>query len=107
MIYVRYLAQKRPEIMTLMTMTAIDNVSLKIAEEADISTYDFMDLCSSFPGIRIGLSHRHNLLLIIDNVILLPLSQFPMTYAHQLCPSSCSIWNITNCTDLKFEWSFN
>lgn len=48
MIYVRYLAQEQPEIMIMMT---IDNVSLKIAEEADISTYDFMDLYSSFPGI--------------------------------------------------------
>lgn len=49
MIYVRYLAQKQLEIM--MTMMTIDNVSLKTAEEADISTYDFMDLCSLFPGI--------------------------------------------------------
>ena len=43
---------KHPEIaMTVMTMMTIGNVSLETDEEADITTYDSMDLCLLFPVI--------------------------------------------------------
>lgn len=58
--------------MMMMIKMTVDIVSLETAEETQVSTYDSMNLCLPFPGIRIGLSHRHNMLLTADNRVVAP-----------------------------------